>query len=88
MTRSDGPDEEKPSQGQRSQGRGDDDLGWGNYLSYGLTVAVGVGLGVWLGGWLDRRNGWSPWGTVVCSMLGLSSGLYLLIRDALRMNKD
>lgn len=64
------------------------DPNWGNYLSYGLSIAIGVGLGVLVGGWLDKRYGWTPWGLVGGGMLGLASGMYLLIKDALRMNKD
>ena len=31
---------------------------------------------------------WAPWGLLACTMLGLAAGMYLLIRDAIRMNKD
>jgi F0F1-type ATP synthase assembly protein I len=64
------------------------DPNWGHYAGYGLQIAAGVGLGAWVGYWLDKRYHWSPWGVLVGSLLGLASGMYLLIRDALRMNKD
>jgi F0F1-type ATP synthase assembly protein I len=41
-----------------------------------------------VGAWLDRRYGWTPWGVIAGTMIGLAAGLYLLIKEALRMNKD
>ncbi len=66
----------------------DDDPNWGRFLGVGLQILVGVGLGVLVGTWLDKRYGWQPWGVMVCSMLGLAGGMYLLIKDAIRINKD
>lgn len=60
---------------------------WGRYVGMGLEVAVGVGLGSLVGWWLDRRYQWS-WGTVIGAMIGLAGGMYLLIRETTRMNKD
>jgi ATP synthase protein I len=65
-----------------------DEQNWGQYLGMGLQMGVGVGLGVLVGTWLDRKYGWSPWGVTVGAMLGLAAGMYLLIKEALRMNKD
>ena len=59
---------------------GQEDANWGRYL--------GVGLGVLVGNWLDRKYGWEPWGLLACTLLGLAAGMYLLIKDAIRMNKD
>ncbi len=66
----------------------DNDANWGAYLSLGLEIAVGVVLGVFVGRWLDRKFHWDPWATVIGAMLGLAAGMYLLIREAIRMNKD
>ena len=63
----------------------DDRSQWGQYMGLGLEMAAGVGLGVFVGWWLDGRYGWSPWGTVIGSMLGLAGGMYLLIKQALGM---
>lgn len=68
--------------------RPDDDVNWGALAAVGLQVAVGVALGYGVGWWLDRRFGWAPWGAVVGSMLGLASGLYLLMKDVARLNRD
>ena len=67
---------------------GDDDTSWGRHLGVGLQMLVGVALGFFAGNWLDKKYGWSPWGVMVCTMLGLASGMYLLIKDAIRINKD
>ena len=60
----------------------------GNMAMVGLQVAVGVGLGIIVGTWLDKRYGWQPWGTTIGAMLGLGGGLYLLIKEGMRINKD
>ena len=69
--------------GKKADGGGDGYRG----ITYGVQILVGVGLGLLIGQWLDNRYGWGPWGTTVGAMLGLSGGLYLLIKDAIRMNK-
>ena len=66
----------------------DQDTNWGRFLGIGLEVAIGVILGLVVGRWLDRRYGWEPWGTLVCVMLGLAAGMYLLIKEGIRANKD
>jgi len=67
---------------------GQEDANWGRYLGVGLQMLAGVGLGVLVGNWLDRKYGWEPWGLLACTLLGLAAGMYLLIKDAIRMNKD
>jgi F0F1-type ATP synthase assembly protein I len=61
---------------------------WGKYLGIGLEIAVGVALGYLIGAWVDRRWNSSPWGVLAGTMIGLAGGLDLLIRDAIRMNRD
>jgi F0F1-type ATP synthase assembly protein I len=65
-----------------------EDPSWGKHLGVGLQMLVGVVLGFVVGNWLDKKYGWAPWGVMVGSMLGLASGMYLLIKDAIRINKD
>ena len=66
----------------------DDDGNMGRNLGYGLQIGIGVTLGYLIGNWCDRRYGSSPWGLMIGVFLGLASGMYLLIKDAIRMNKD
>ena len=68
---------------------GGDSGGGGDYrgLAYGLQILVGVGLGYLVGLWLEKRYGWSN-AVVIGSCVGLAGGLYLLIKDAIRINKD
>ena len=65
----------------------DPNANWGKYLGVGLEMLVGALLGYFVGHWLDKRYGWQ-WAAVVGAMLGVFAGLYMLIRDAIRMNKD
>ena len=64
------------------------DPGWGKYLGMGLETAVGVGLGYLVGAWLDRKYHWTPWGVTIGTLLGTAGGLYLLLKEALRMNRN
>jgi ATP synthase protein I len=66
----------------------DSETSWGKHLGVGLQMLVGVGLGFVVGNWIDKKYGTDPWGVMVCTMLGLASGMYLLIKDAIRINKD
>jgi F0F1-type ATP synthase assembly protein I len=64
------------------------DSDWGKYLGLGLETAIGAGIGYAVGAWLDRRYGWAPWGVTVGTLLGVFAGMYLLIKEGLRMNRD
>ena len=66
----------------------DQDQNWGRYVGIGLEMAIGVGLGYAFGAWLDHRYGWNGKGVLVGVMVGLAGGMYLLIKDAIRINKD
>lgn len=63
----------------------DDRSQWGQYLGLGLEVMMGVLLGLGVGWWLDEKFGWSPWGVLVGTMLGLASGMYLLLKQTLQI---
>jgi F0F1-type ATP synthase assembly protein I len=47
-------------------------------LQFAATVALMALVGWKLDGWM----GWSPWGVVSMTFLGLVGGLYLLIKEA------
>ncbi len=64
------------------------DTDWGKFLGIGLEMAVGAGLGYAVGTWLDKRYHWAPWGVTVGTLVGIAAGMYLLIKEAIRINRD
>jgi F0F1-type ATP synthase assembly protein I len=64
------------------------DSHWGRYLGIGLEIAVGVTLGYFVGAWLDKRYQWNGYGVMGGVLIGVAAGMYLLIKDAIRINKD
>ena len=66
----------------------DDDTRWGVLLTVGFETLAGVLLGLFIGQWLDRRFNWSPWGTICSTLLGAIAGMYLMIREGIRANRD
>jgi F0F1-type ATP synthase assembly protein I len=66
----------------------DSNSDWGRLGGIGLEIGAAVGLGVAIGYWVDNRWHTSPWGVLIGALLGLASGMYLLIRDVIRLNKD
>jgi hypothetical protein len=67
----------------------DDDSGQqANLAMVGLQVGVGVALGYGVGYWLGHKYGWGNKGEITGSMIGLAGGLYLHIKEAIRINKD
>ena len=68
--------------------KNDDGASHAGMAMVGLQVAIGVAVGYFVGRWLDRRYGWSPNGVIIGSMIGMCGGLYLLIKEAIRINKD
>ncbi len=60
-----------------------DNREWVRYSGLGVELAAAVVGCLLLGLWIDRHFETSPWGTVVCIVLGLVGGLYNLIRGAL-----
>ncbi len=61
---------------------------WGPMAAMGFETAVGVGLGYFVGHWLDSRMVGDPWGTLTGVMIGLTAGMYLLIREAIRSGRQ
>jgi hypothetical protein len=64
------------------------DSNWGRFAGHGLNMFVGVLLGYAIGRWLDVRYGWQSRGVLIGTMLGFAGAMYLLIKDAMRINKD
>jgi F0F1-type ATP synthase assembly protein I len=65
-----------------------DEQNWGKYLAFGIEVAVGVVLGVVVGQWIDHRWHTDPWGVLAGALLGLAGGMYPLVKEGLKANKD
>jgi ATP synthase protein I len=61
---------------------------WGGFLTAGLEVAVGIALGWLVGSFVDRKLGSAPWGLLIGILVGCAAGMYLLIKEAIKMNKD
>jgi F0F1-type ATP synthase assembly protein I len=57
-------------------------------LNLGLYPAVGVLLGLAVGYWLDHMFGWGNKGLIAGAVLGMTSGMYLLIKEGMRISKD
>jgi ATP synthase protein I len=54
----------------------------------GIQFAVTVGALTFAGYWIDRRYGTGPWGVVSLSTLALVGSVYLLIKEAIKRDKD
>ncbi len=65
-----------------------DDPGPGKMLASGFEVAAGIGLGAAVGTWIDHHYHSQPWGLLLGMALGFASGIYLLIKDSMKSNKD
>jgi F0F1-type ATP synthase assembly protein I len=66
--------------------KGDD--GNPSTFNLGLYPAVGVGLGLLIGTWLDHQFGWGSKGLITGAVIGMASGLYLLIKEGTRAGKN
>lgn len=66
----------------------DKDPNWGAMGSIGLQMLAGVVLGLFVGQWLDRKFGWTPWGTLAGCGLGVAAGMYSMIREGIAANRD
>jgi len=65
-----------------------DDTNYRQLTTVGLEIAAGAGLGAAIGYWVDRRWQCGPWGVLIGTCLGIAAGMYLLIKEALKTNKD
>jgi F0F1-type ATP synthase assembly protein I len=65
-----------------------DDSNLGKLATLGLEIGAGAGLGALLGIWIDRKLNSAPWGVLIGTCLGIASGMYLLIKEAIKANKN
>jgi F0F1-type ATP synthase assembly protein I len=56
-------------------------------MNLGLYPAVGVLLGFAIGYWLDHQFGWGSKAMIAGAVLGLAAGMYLLIKEGMRLSK-
>ncbi|MBV6511249.1 MAG: AtpZ/AtpI family protein [Ignavibacteriales bacterium] len=64
--------------------------GWreaGPYLSLGVQLAATVLLLLWGGKWLDEKYGTEPYWTLAGAFLGITVGLYNLIKTVNHLEK-
>ncbi len=54
----------------------------------GLEFAVAVALGVGAGYFVDHKWNFSPWCTIVGVFAGFALGMYIVIKEAKRMEKE
>jgi F0F1-type ATP synthase assembly protein I len=65
-----------------------DDSNWGRMASLGLEIAAGAFIGAFVGAWVDRRWHCGPWGVLIGTLLGICAGMYVLIKEAMKANKN
>ena len=59
-----------------------------SYAGMGFQLVGTTLLLAAIGYELDKYNTWmSPWGLLTCTVIGMVGGMYLLIKEALRINK-
>ena len=67
--------------------RSDDEKSPWSIAGMGFQLVATTLLFAGMGYLLDREFGWSPWGLVVMTLIGMIGGLYLLIKEALKLTK-
>lgn len=61
---------------------------WLRYAGMGFEFFAGLLACVLVGIWLDSRFGWSPWGVLVGSGVGLTGSMVNLIRRSLALQRE
>ncbi len=64
------------------------DSNWGLLIGLGSQVLVGTLLGFFVGRWVDKKFGSEPWGMLICTLVGVAAGMYSMIREGMRINRD
>ena len=68
-------------------GRDDKEKSPWSYAGMGFQLVATTLVFAGMGYLLDREFGWLPWGVLVMTLIGLIGGLYLLIKEALKITK-
>ena len=61
---------------------------WLRYAGMGFEFFASLLACVLIGMWLDSRFGWSPWGVLVGSGVGLIGSMFNLIRRGLALQRE
>jgi len=67
---------------------GQQQRGWLRYGGMGFEFFAVLVVCVLVGIWLDGRFGWSPWGVLGGSAVGLVVSMWKLIRQGLAMQRE
>lgn len=59
----------------------------GPYLGLGLQLAATIVIMVLIGDWIDKKYGTSPLWTIITGFLGITTGMYQLIKTVLHLQK-
>jgi F0F1-type ATP synthase assembly protein I len=62
--------------------------GWVRHSGVGLELAGAVAGFALVGYWIDRRYETQPWGLVIGLVLGMTGGLYNLVRESLQATRE
>jgi F0F1-type ATP synthase assembly protein I len=57
------------------------------YLGLGIQLAATVTIFVFIGIWLDKKLDSSPWATIICSFIGVITGMYHFIKTVIQSGK-
>lgn len=66
----------------------DDTGGGAKGLAQASTAVAQMVVPILLGVWLDSRYGWSPWGLVVGTLVGVVGGFLSLVRLARKQGRS
>ena len=59
---------------------------WLIFMNLPIQMGVIIGGGVWLGIKIDKTYDFSPWGTVLFSLISIGIALYTVIKQIQKMN--
>jgi F0F1-type ATP synthase assembly protein I len=62
--------------------------GWVRYSGVGVELAGAVAVFALVGYWIDGHYGSRPWGMLVGLVLGLTGGLYNLVKQSLQAGRE
>ena len=62
---------------------------YARFSGVGIQMGVIIGVFSWLGVYLDAKYQLkTPWWTIGLSLFGVCAGLYIMIKEVIKMGKD